>query len=69
MSDKERLEALETRCTFLERSVQELSDTMYQQQRELEKLLVTQKELLTRLAQSDPGTGASADGIELPPHY
>lgn len=62
-----RLEQLETKVAHLEHALQQLSDALYAQQRELERVVDRNRQLLDEL---DGGAGAtSATAIEKPPHY
>lgn len=70
MMDNERLEGLEIKCAHLERAVQELSDVVYRQQQQLDRVLqrnldlAAQVEALEAAAESPAGPRA-----EIPPHY
>jgi uncharacterized coiled-coil protein SlyX len=64
-----RIEALEIRIAHLENSLQQLSDALYLQQRELTRVSERNRQLLSQLeAQADPA-GDAATRIEIPPHY
>lgn len=64
-----RIEALEIRIAHLENSLQQLSDALYLQQRELTRVSERNRQLLAQLeAQADPA-GDAATRIEIPPHY
>jgi SlyX protein len=69
MTEPGRLDALETKCAFLESAVQELSDVLYRQQQALDRLLTVQQELLRRLAEVGPAAAAPPEAAERPPHY
>ncbi len=62
-----RIEALETKVAFLEATLQQLSDVLYQQQQALDRVLERNRQLLEEVSQA-PG-GASATDVEIPPHY
>ena len=64
----ERLEALEFKVAHLERALQELSDVLYRQQRELDALRDRSQTLLEQVQQLDQ-RGADPTSIEIPPHY
>ncbi len=69
MSDESRIEAIEIRIAHLERSIQQLSDALYRQQRELDRVVERNRQLLAELdAAADPA-GDAATRIERPPHY
>lgn len=65
----ERLDTIETKIAFLEQANAELSDVVYRQRQELEKLQARLDNLVTRLetAQSPPTSYTAED--EKPPHY
>jgi SlyX protein len=69
MTASARLDDLEIRITHLERSVQELSDVLIRQQKELDRILERNQILADRLATlEDPGETPMAPA-EPPPHY
>ena len=68
MSDEPRLEMLEFKVAHLERALQELSDVLYRQQLELDRLRERSQQLLAQVEQlADPG--ADPTRVEIPPHY
>jgi uncharacterized coiled-coil protein SlyX len=69
MIHPDRLETLETKCAFLEASVQEISDVVYRQQQAIDRLLAGQHELGRRLGEVAPAAAAPAGVDERPPHY
>jgi len=64
-----RIELLEFKVAHLERTLQELSDVMYRQQRELDALRDRSRELHEQLQQLGDSGGGDASRIEIPPHY
>ncbi len=65
MTSDERVVELEVKYAHLERTVSELNEVLYRQQRELDAL----KETLRRLQdKSEPGL-VDASAQEKPPHY
>jgi SlyX protein len=64
----ERIEALEFKVAHLERALQELSDVLYRQQREIDALTDRNQRLLEQVQQLED-RGAEPGGIEIPPHY
>lgn len=68
MSDDTRLDGIEIKLAHLERGLQELSDVVTRQQRELELALARNQRLASRLEELEDG-GASATAYEKPPHY
>ncbi len=66
VADDSRLEALEIKVAWLEETVQQLSDELFRQQRALEQVVSTNRQL----AQQIESLQARADGrAEPPPHY
>lgn len=68
--DTARVENLEIKCAHLEKAVQELSDVVYRQQLELDRVLTRSLELQSQVealeAAADQPAGPRA---EIPPHY
>ena len=63
---------LESRLAYQEQALNELSDTLYQQQKELEKLHTMVKHLSEQLRSLNDGGGAVAESHldnQPPPHY
>jgi uncharacterized coiled-coil protein SlyX len=67
MTDQERIEAMEFKLAHLERAVQELSDVLYRQQQELDRVLEVNRQLRQQVEEIE--TRASGSGVEIPPHY
>ena len=67
MTERERIEALEFKLAHLERAVQDLSDVLYRQQRELDRVLEVNRQLRQQVEEIE--TRASGSGVEIPPHY
>ena len=68
MKEADRIEALEFKVAHLERALQELSDVLYRQQREIDGMLELNRQLTSQLEQLE-ARGADADSVEIPPHY
>lgn len=70
MTDAARLETLEIKCAHLEHALQDLSDVVYRQQQELDRVLRHNQALATQLealeVAAEPARGPRAD---IPPHY
>jgi SlyX protein len=64
----DRIEALEFKVAHLERALQELSDVLYRQQRELDSLRDRSQALLEQVQQLDQ-RGVDPTSVEIPPHY
>ena len=63
-----RIETLEFKVAHLERALQELSDVLYRQQREIDALMDRNQRLLQQVQQLED-RGAEPGGVEIPPHY
>ena len=68
MNDDQRIETLEFKLAHLERAVQELSDVLYRQQRELDSVLEVNRQLRRQVEELET-RAADAGRIEIPPHY
>ena len=68
MDETNRIEALEFKVAHLERALQELSDVMYRQQREIDGMLELNRQLRSQVEQLET-RGADASSVEIPPHY
>ena len=68
MTDTARVEAIEFKVAHLERALQDLSDVVYRQQREIEALLELQRRLREQVEDLD-SRRADPDAVEIPPHY
>jgi SlyX protein len=64
----QRIDALEFKVAHLERALQELSDVMYRQQRELNSLRDRNQQLVEQVQQLEE-RGGDPQGVEIPPHY
>jgi SlyX protein len=64
----ERIDTLEFKVAHLERALQELSDVLYRQQRELAALRARNELLLQQLQQLED-RGGDPNRVEIPPHY
>lgn len=68
MTGDARIEALEFKVAHLERAMQELSDVLYRQQRELDAVRDHAQQLVQQV-QSLEDRGADPTRVEIPPHY
>jgi uncharacterized coiled-coil protein SlyX len=68
MNDTQRIETLEFKLAHLERAVQELSDVLYRQQRELDGVLEVNRQLRQQIEELE-SRAADGGGVEIPPHY
>ncbi len=70
MMDNDRLEALEIKSAHLERAVQELSDMVYRQQQQLDRVVQRNQDLAAQIDALEAATDAPASPrAEIPPHY
>ena len=65
---QDRVELLEFKIAHLEKAVQDLSDVLYRQQRELDALRQRGQALEEQVQQLED-RGADPAGVEIPPHY
>jgi SlyX protein len=63
-----RIDALEFKVAHLERALQELSDVVYRQQRELDALRDRNQQLVEQVQQLED-RGGDPNRVEIPPHY
>jgi SlyX protein len=68
VTDSPRVETLEFKVAHLERALQELSDVVYRQQREIEAVLEQHRRLRAQLEDIE-GRTADPNAVEIPPHY
>lgn len=70
-SNKEtRIDELEARLAQQDHSIVELSDEVYQQQKQIGQLEIMVRHLVERLQQVEPQGSQSNDSTdEIPPHY
>ena len=64
----ERIDALEFKVAHLEQPLQELSDVVYRQQRELDSLRDRNQQMHEQLQQLEE-RGGDPNRVEIPPHY
>jgi SlyX protein len=64
----DRVERLEFKVAHLEKAVQELSDVLYRQQREIDALRETGRKLAEHVQELED-RGPDPGRIEIPPHY
>jgi len=69
MTDIERLEAIEIKLAHLERSLQELDQTILLQQREIAALAEHNRALRDRIQSIESEDANGSGSIEKPPHY
>jgi SlyX protein len=68
MTDAQRVEAIESKLAHLERALQELSDVVYRQQREIDSTLELNRQL-RRQVENLEDRSADPGAVEVPPHY
>ena len=64
----ERIDTLEFKVAHLERALQELSDVLYRQQRQLDGLRDRNQQLVEQVQQLSDRAG-DPNAVEIPPHY
>jgi SlyX protein len=64
-----QLAAIEEKLAFLERAVNELSDVVARQQKELDRATDRHQRLLDKLSAMESDWGPSPTADEKPPHY
>ncbi|MEQ9210879.1 MAG: SlyX family protein [Pseudomonadales bacterium] len=67
--DETRIAELEMQVTFLEDSLQKLSDVLYKQQQRIDALELGIKHYEKRLQDIQQGMGETDNHQERPPHY
>jgi len=66
----DRIELLETKLAHLELALQQLSDEMARQQKDIELLRERGRQLERQIeSAAQEAAGASATAVEIPPHY
>jgi len=68
MTESHRLEAIEIKLAHLERSLQELGETVMRQQRAMDALLARHRTMQSQLEMLESGAPGS-NPLEKPPHY
>jgi uncharacterized coiled-coil protein SlyX len=68
MTDAWQVEAIESKLAHLERALQELSDVVYRQQREIDSALELNRQL-RRQVEDLASRPADPGAVEVPPHY
>jgi SlyX protein len=65
----ERLDQIEIKLAHLERAIAEISDVVARQQKELDRALDRNQQLMDKMAVLESEQGTSATAYEKPPHY
>ena len=65
----QRIDAIEEKLAHLERAVNELSDVVTRQQREIDSARDRNQRLMDKFASLESESSASATAYEKPPHY
>jgi SlyX protein len=66
---QQRLDAIEEKVAHLERALNDLSDVVARQQKELDRALERNQRLLDKIAAIESEPAPSATAYEKPPHY
>jgi uncharacterized coiled-coil protein SlyX len=69
MGDSVRIETIEIKLAHLERSLQELGETVLSQQRQIDALAARGRALADRLNAIGTTDSPDAEQFEKPPHY
>ena len=69
MQHEQRFIDIEVKLTAQEDLTQQLSDIVYEQQKQIQELRALYKALVQRISEGDAGGGADPYSIERPPHY
>ena len=69
MNDPTRIESIEIKLAHLERSLQELGETVLSQQRQIDSLAARGRALADRLVEFEATDAPDSDPSEKPPHY
>lgn len=69
MTDSARIEELETRLAFQEKSLQELGDSVYRQELQIERLEAAVRVLTQRIADLAETMPEPTPDDQQPPHY
>ncbi len=68
--DEERWIDIETKIAFQERTIKELNDVVYEQQKQIDKLNDVSNDLADKIRELfETSTGIKAPANEKPPHY
>ena len=69
MDMEDRIIELETKITFFEKTVQELNEVIYSQQKQIDALEKASRELAKMVKDGAVGSGNDMPANEKPPHY
>jgi SlyX protein len=69
MHDEQRIDELETRLAHQDQAILELSDEIYEQQKQIARLELQCRELVERIESLAGGDAPTDAGDEKPPHY
>ena len=67
--DEDRLIKIETKLAFQEHTIKELNDVLYDQQKQIDQLESTCKDLVDRINGLSEDIGEVKTNEEKPPHY
>jgi SlyX protein len=67
--NEDRLEVIETKIAFQEKTIKDLSDIIYNQQKKIDILNETMKQVINRIKDSSLITAGGNLKDEKPPHY
>jgi len=69
MHDKHRIDELEARLAHQDQAILEMSDEIYEQQKQIARLELQCRNLVERIESLAGGDGPTDGGDEKPPHY
>lgn len=69
MQDEQRIDELEARLAHQDHAILELSDEIYEQQKQIARLELQCRQLVERIESLSGGDAPTEDGNEKPPHY
>jgi len=69
VEDESRLETIEIKIAHMESAIQQLSDVVYRQQKQMDGVLAANRQLVQQVAILEARTSNEGGGDEVPPHY
>ena len=69
VEDESRLETIEIKIAHMESAIQQLSDVVYRQQKQMDGVLAANRQLVQQVAILEARTSNEGGGGEVPPHY
>ena len=69
VEDESRLETIEIKIAHMESAIQQLSDVVYRQQKQMDGVLAANRQLVQQVAALEARTSNEGGNDEVPPHY